>query len=71
VRVPADAEAIHASMLGALGLAETATRTRARAIATQDLAVAWEASAAAAGAQMMADRAARDLSTLVRRPATP
>jgi hypothetical protein len=71
VRVPVEAEAIHASMLGALGLAETASRTRARAIATQNLSVAWEASAAAAGAQLMAERATRDLATLLRRPAAP
>jgi hypothetical protein len=71
VSVPDEARTIHASMLGALGLAETASRTRARAIASQNLSVAWEASAAAAGAQLMAERAARDLAALARRPATP
>jgi hypothetical protein len=71
VSVPPDAQAIHASMLGAIGLAGTASRTRARAVDTQDLTVAWEASAAAAGAQLMAERAARDLAALVRPPAAP
>jgi hypothetical protein len=71
VTVPPEAQAIHASVVGAIGLAETASRTRARAIASQNLSVAWEASAAAAGAQLMAERAARDLATLVRRPGTP
>jgi hypothetical protein len=66
--VPADARSAHASMLGALGLAETASRDRARAIETQNLAVAWEASAAAAGALQMADRAARDVAALLRAP---
>ena len=69
VQVPAEAGAVHASMLGALGLAETACRTRGRAIETQNLAVAWEASAAAAGALLMAERAAQDLAALLRPPA--
>jgi hypothetical protein len=66
--VPADARGAHASMIGALGLAETASRDRARAIETQNLSVAWEASAAAAGALQMAERAARDVAALLRAP---
>ena len=59
-------------MLGAIGLAESRRpRTRARAIETQSLPVAWEASAAAAGALLMAERAARDLAALLRPPAAP
>jgi hypothetical protein len=58
-------------MLGAIGLAETASRTRARAIETQNLAVAWEASAAAAGAMQMAERATRDAAALLRPPVQP
>jgi hypothetical protein len=71
VDVPNEARAAHASMLGALGLAETASRGRARAIETQNLSVAWEASAAAAGAVQMAERAARDVAALLRPPAEP
>ncbi len=71
VGVPGDARAAHAAMLGAIGLAETASRARARAIETQSLPVAWEASAAAAGALQMAERAARDLAALLRPPAAP
>ena len=56
-------------MLGAIGLAESASRGRARAIESQNLSVAWEASAAAAGAIQMAERAARDLAALLRPPA--
>ena len=71
IDVPADASAAHAAMLGALGLAETASRARARAIETQNLSVAWEASAAAAGALQMAERAARDAAALLRPPVEP
>ncbi len=71
VTVPGDARAAHAAMLGAIGLAETASRGRARAIETQNLSVAWEASAAAAGALQMAERATRDVTALLRPPAQP
>ena len=69
--VPADARGAQAALLGALGLAESASRGRARAIETQDLSVAWQASAAAAGAIQMADRTARDVAALLRPPAEP
>ena len=69
VAVPADARGAHAAMLGAIGLAESASRGRARAIESQDLSVAWEASAAAAGAIQMAERAARDVAALLLPPA--
>ncbi len=71
IAVPADARAAHAALLGALGLAETASRARARAIETQNLSVAWEASAAAAGALQMTERAASDAAALLRPPARP
>ena len=71
VVVPTDARAAHAAMLGAIGLAESASRGRARAIDSQNLSVAWEASAAAAGALQMAERAARDIDALLRPPAEP
>ncbi len=69
--VPVEARAAHAAMIGAIGLAETASRSRARAIETQNLAVAWEASAAAAGAIQMAERATRDATALLRAPGQP
>jgi hypothetical protein len=69
--VPADARGVQAAMLGAIGLAESASRGRSRAIETQDLSVAWEASAAAAGAIQMAERATRDIAALLRPPAEP
>jgi len=71
VDVPSEARAVHASIVGALGLTDAAARTRARAIETQSLPVAWEASAAAAGALLMVDRAGRDLAALVAPPAAP
>jgi hypothetical protein len=69
--VPPDARGAHAAMLGAIGLAESASRGRARAIDSQNLSVAWEASAAAAGAIQMAERAARDAGALLRPPVEP
>jgi hypothetical protein len=69
VDVPAEARGVHASIVGALGLTDTAARTRARAVDTQSLPVAWEASAAAAGALLMVDRAGRDLAALLAPPA--
>jgi hypothetical protein len=71
IDVPGDAGAAHAAMIGAIGLAETASRTRARAIETQDMAAAWEASAAAAGAIQMAERASQDAAALLRPPVQP
>jgi hypothetical protein len=71
VDVPVEARAVHASIIGALGLTDTAARTRTRAIDSQSLPVAWEASAAAAGALLMVDRAGRDLAALLAPPAAP
>lgn len=71
VQVPAEARGTHAGIVGALGLASTASRGRARAIESQSLPVAWDASAAAAGALLMIDRAARDLTALLTPPAHP
>jgi hypothetical protein len=71
VQVPAEARGAHAAMLGAIALAETASRGRQRAIESQNLAVAWEASAAAAGALQMADRAGQDVAALLRPPVQP
>jgi hypothetical protein len=69
--VPVEARAAHAGIIGAIGLAATASRGRARALEAQSLPVAWDASAAAAGALLMIDRAARDLAALLTPPAHP
>lgn len=71
VEVPVEARGTHAGIVGAVGLAATASRGRARAIESQSLPVAWDASAAAAGALLMIDRAARDLAALLTPPAHP
>ena len=68
VAVPAEAQSVHASILSAVQLAETAGRYRTRAIAANDMPVAWDASAAAAGALLLVERASRDLDRLLRPP---
>jgi hypothetical protein len=65
---PAELQAAHASLLSAWGLAEAAAAQRARAIAGNDMKLAWDASAAAAGAQMLFDRARADLAQAVKAP---
>jgi hypothetical protein len=65
---PAELRAAHASLLSAWGLAEAAAAQRARAIAGNDMKLAWDASAAAAGALMLFDRARTDLAQAVKAP---
>jgi hypothetical protein len=66
--VPADGRAIHAVATSAAQLAANAARLRRSAIASGDLQQAWDASAAAAGAIMLMDRARQDLARLVEPP---
>jgi hypothetical protein len=67
VRPPAEAEAVHNLFVSALQLAIRAASSRRLAITGADMNTAWEASAAAAGALLMFERAQEDL----RRLATP
>ena len=66
--VPDEAKAAHASLTSALQLAETAARYRQRAIAGNDMRLAWDASAAAAGALLLLERARADIAGLLERP---
>lgn len=68
IPVPAEARPVHASILHALQLAETAARYRERAVLDNDMRVAWDASAAAAGALLLAERADADLARLLQAP---
>ena len=66
--VPAEAQGAHASLASAFQLAGTAARYRQRAIAANDMKLAWDASAAAAGALLLLQRAESDLVKLFEQP---
>ena len=65
---PADAQAVHGVLVGALQMADTAARLRQDAIASGTLKQAWDASAAAAGSLMLAERARADLERVLEPP---
>jgi len=64
VAAPAEVADAHGLLKNALQLASRAAESRRRAVASGDMQRAWEASAAAAGALMLFERAAEDLKTL-------
>jgi hypothetical protein len=68
VPVPADGKAVHAVLTSATQLAMNAVRLRRTAITSGSMQQAWDASAAAAGALMLLDRARQDVSRLVEPP---
>lgn len=68
MHAPDEAAATHALFASALQMTASAARTRRIATLSGDLAKAWEASAAAAGALMMFDRIRTDLAQLTRPP---
>jgi len=68
IRPPVEAEAVHNLLLSALQLAIRAASSRRLAITGADMNTAWEASAAAAGALIMFERAQEDLRKLMTPP---
>ena len=68
VPVPDDLKPAHALLTSAVNLASTAVRTRRQATVTGQLALAWEASSAAAGSMMLFGRAKEDMEAAVRLP---
>jgi hypothetical protein len=66
--VPDEARDAHAAVQSAVQLAQTAVRYRERAISGNDIRLAWDASAAAAGALMFLERAEASTSGLLRAP---
>jgi hypothetical protein len=66
--VPDYLRSTHELVVGAWRFAETAAAARLRAIASGEIATAWEASSAAAGALMMLSRAQKELRTLIEPP---
>jgi hypothetical protein len=68
VEAPAPLRSVQAMLASALQLAASASRLRRDAVTRQDMAVAWNASAAAAGALMLFDRADRELRAALKPP---
>ena len=71
LRVPDELRATHDLVVGAWRFAENATRQRSDAVASGNLARAWEASSAAAGALMMLTRAQQNIRELLELPTLP
>jgi hypothetical protein len=65
---PGELKATHALLISAAHLADSAARIRLDATLAGDMARAWDASSAAAGALMLESRARADLQTLMRAP---
>ena len=68
IRPPVEAEAVHNLLVSAMQLAIRAASSRQLAIKSADMNTAWEASAAAAGALIMLERAMDDLRKLTTPP---
>ncbi len=68
VIVPADGRPVHAVLTSAVQLATNAVRLRRTAVVSGDMQKAWDASAAAAGALMLLERARADVVQLVQPP---
>jgi len=65
---PADAATLHGTLVGATQMAASATRLRATAVVNNDMKLARDASAAAAGALMLGERARQELRVLLDPP---
>lgn len=69
VAAPEDFKPVHALMISAVQLADTAARVRQQAAQSGNLRTAWDASAAAAGSIMLFVRARSDMEALLKPPA--
>ena len=68
VRPPDDLKPVHAMFVSALQLARSACRIRREAVESGEIAVAWDASSAAAGARILLQRASGDLDRFLNPP---
>jgi hypothetical protein len=68
VVAPPDGADVHGLLTNAFQLASRAVESRQRAVTSGDMKIAWEASAAAAGALMLFERASEDLKALQTAP---
>ena len=71
LRVPDELRGTHDLIVGAWRFAENATRHRVDAVSSGNLARAWEASSAAAGALMMLTRAQQNIREMLELPRLP
>ena len=71
VVAPPEAAEAHAILKNAIQLASRAADSRQRAVTSGNMSIAWEASAAAAGALMLLDRASEELAALQSPPKAP
>jgi hypothetical protein len=71
LRIPEYLRSTHDLLVSAWRFAENATNTRTRAVASGDIATAWEASSAAAGSLMMLSRAQQEIRALLQPPTLP
>jgi hypothetical protein len=71
VSPPDDLLPVHALFVSAVQLAATACKQRLAAVSTGDEQTAWAASSAAAGSQMLLDRAQKDLTRWLKPPSLP
>lgn len=68
IPAPEDLRAAHALLVSAAQLADSAARIRREAAMSGDIARAWDASSAAAGAMMLTTRAATDIQAMLKPP---
>jgi hypothetical protein len=68
LHVPDELKPSHALLMSAVNLAETAVKTRRQATISGDIALAWDASSAAAGSMTLLTRAREDMEAAVRLP---
>ena len=71
VIAPAEAAEAHGTLKNAIQLASRAAGSRQRAVTSGNMNIAWEASAAAAGALLLLDRASGELTILQSPPKAP
>jgi hypothetical protein len=65
VKPPAEAQQVHGLIAAALHMTRQAAELRTNAISSNDIKIAWDASAAAAGALTLAERAVSELQRLI------
>jgi hypothetical protein len=71
IAAPGNLQAAHTSLISAWQMAHAAVQQRKRAVAENNMALAWNASAAASGALMLLDQARAELARLLKAPETP
>jgi hypothetical protein len=68
IQPPSELTEVHSLLVSAVQLADNAAKIRREAAINGNMARAWDASSAAAGALMLAARAQTDLRTVLRPP---